>query len=97
MLFLVGTNSPMICCRFSRLRLGLFEGPAIVLPPAMLEDTYICSINKHVMFHGLSVDHPPSAVMTDDTPFATAFHAAAPKGHRKMKGEPHEKFENISQ
>ena len=54
-------------------------------------------INKHVVFHGLSVDHPPSAVMTDDTPFATAFHAAAPKGHRKMKGEPHEKFENISQ
>jgi len=50
-----------------------------------------------VVFHGLSIDHPPSVVMTDDTPFATAFHAAAPKGHRRMKGETHEKFEIISQ
>ena len=54
-------------------------------------------INKHVVFHGLSIDHPPSVVMPDDTPFATAFHAAAPKGHRIMKGKTHEKFENISQ
>ena len=35
--------------------------------------------------------------MSDDTPFATAFQAAAPKGHRRIKGESHEKFENISQ
>jgi hypothetical protein len=41
-----------------------------------------------VVLHGLLIDHPPSFVMTDDTPFATAFHAAAPKGHRKMKREP---------
>jgi hypothetical protein len=27
-------------------------------------------------------------MMTDDTPFATAFNATAPKGHRRMKGEP---------
>jgi hypothetical protein len=50
-----------------------------------------------VVFHGVSIDHPSSLVMTDDTPFATAFQAAAPKGHRRMKGETHEKFENISQ
>jgi hypothetical protein len=50
-----------------------------------------------VVFHGLSIDHSPSVVMTDDTPFATAFHAAAPKGHRIMKGETREKFELISQ
>jgi hypothetical protein len=50
-----------------------------------------------VVLRGLLIDHPPSLVMTDDTPFATAFHAAAPKRHRRMKGETHEKFENISQ
>ncbi len=33
-----------------------------------------------------------SLVMTDDTPYATAFHAATPKGRRRMKGETHEKF-----
>jgi hypothetical protein len=50
-----------------------------------------------VVLHGLLIDHPPSLVMTDDTLFATAFHAAAPKRHRRMKRETHEKFENISQ
>jgi hypothetical protein len=50
-----------------------------------------------VVLHVLLIDHPSSLVMTDDTPFATAFQAAAPKGHRRIKGEPHEKFENISQ
>jgi hypothetical protein len=50
-----------------------------------------------VVRHALLIDHPPSLVMTDGTPFATAFHAAAPKGHRRMKGETHEKVENISQ
>jgi hypothetical protein len=35
--------------------------------------------------------------MTDDTSVATAFLAAAPKGHRRRKGETHEKVENISQ
>ena len=50
-----------------------------------------------MVLHGLLIDHPPSVVMTDDTPFATAFHAAAPKEHRGMKGEIHEKLKNISQ
>jgi hypothetical protein len=35
--------------------------------------------------------------MIDDTPFATVFHAATPKGHRREKEESHEAFENISQ
>jgi hypothetical protein len=50
-----------------------------------------------VVLHVLLIDHPPSLVMSDDTPFATAFQAAAPKGDRRMKGATHEKFENISQ
>jgi len=36
-------------------------------------------------------------MMTDATPFVTAFHTVAPKGHRRTKGETHEKFEIISQ
>ena len=50
-----------------------------------------------MVFHGLFIDRPPSVVMTDDTPFATACHTDAPKGHRRTKGETHEKFEIISQ
>jgi CRISPR/Cas system-associated endoribonuclease Cas2 len=50
-----------------------------------------------VVLHGLFIDYFPSVVMTDDTPVATVFHTAAPKGHRRTKGETHEKFEIISQ
>ena len=41
-----------------------------------------------MVLRGLLIDHPPSLVMTDDTPFATAFQAAVPKGHRRMKEKP---------
>jgi hypothetical protein len=57
----------------------------------------LCSYAGLVVFHGLFIDHPPSVVMTDDTPFVAAFHTAAPKGHRRTKGNTHEKFEIISQ
>lgn len=43
------------------------------------------------------IDHPPSVVMTDDAPFVAAFHTVSPKGHKRTKGETHEKFEIISQ
>ena len=31
---------------FNRLRSGPFEGPAIVIPPALLEDTYFAKVHK---------------------------------------------------
>ena len=49
-------------------------------------------INKHVVFHGLFIDHPPSVEMTDDTPFVTTFLTVAPKGHRRTKEKPMKSF-----
>ena len=45
----------------------------------------------------MSIEQPTSLMMTYDTPFVTAFHTVAPKGHIRTRGENYEKFEIISQ
>ena len=38
-----------------------------------------------MVFHGLFIDHPPSVVMTDDTPFITAFLTVAERTQKNEK------------